>query len=443
MTNSEKRRKRKAARQEPSKPPAKQPKFKAHFVKMLAAELQLAILSYLPVNDIQKCRRVNQYMRDLIDDPPNQVICAEPCVVQGRAKFDEFIKTNIEYDVDAVDADGNPCAFLGALVSMTRSRGIAGDICFLHSDWPKAFAKHWLKQRHARAQSNVQLGCPDEYYPAVCIVVTKLHMLYMLRQGLSVQHPAFQRINLAEESIREDSALELVGVTREQCDAALLEKVAAGAFKGTRVHETCRSLHCQGDVFPYAFKLVGLVSRLDQACHTSIRLSARFSRLREALRSGRSYDDFCKEESAAAERQRQWEEASWTVVSRKARGGASKEAREHASNREAVQDNTIEAGGHTAEQAVTVQTPLPIMAAGSTGNTLSPPLRPRFPSKEEDEVGQKLLEVFELPKLAEDLPFAYYGRSRRMVHLLKEVLEGEKELTPLRKAAILDSIHIW
>ncbi|KAM3413476.1 hypothetical protein BST61_g11598 [Cercospora zeina] len=432
MTNSEKRRKRKAARHEPGKPPAKQPKFKAPFIKMLAVELQLAVLSYLSVKDIQKCRRINKYIRDLIDNPANQVICVEFHVVQGREKFDDFIKTHVEYDVNAVDANGIPCAFLDALVALTKSRGIARDICFSHSVWPKSFAKHWLERWYARAQSNMQLGRPDYNYLDVFSLITKLHMLHVMRQGLSVGYPFFRSIGMAEESIRRDRALELVGVTQGQCDAAFLQKVAAGAFEGTRLHEQDGYFDCLGCRSPYAIKLVGSVSQLGHIYHSPERRSERSKRLQEALRDGRSSQDFRDEESADAEKKRQREEASWATVSRNARGGASKAAREHAFVRDAVQDDTIEAGGRTAD--------------GSGGNTLSPPLPPGFPPvppKEEDEVGQKLLEMFQLPKLPEGRPFAYYGRPRRMVHLLKEVMQGEKALTPLRKAAILDSIQIW
>lgn len=123
MTNTEKRRKRKAARKEPGNPPFKQPKYRQPFIKKLAPELQLAVLLHLPVKQMQKCRAINRYMRDLIDNEKNQIICAQGSVARAHERFRKFFETHVDYDVDAVDEDGNPCGFLNALVAWTKLRG--------------------------------------------------------------------------------------------------------------------------------------------------------------------------------------------------------------------------------------------------------------------------------------------------------------------------------
>ncbi|GIZ46994.1 hypothetical protein CKM354_001009600 [Cercospora kikuchii] len=430
MTNSEKRRKRKAERQEPGRPPAKQIKFKEHFIKMLAPELQLDVLSYLSVTDIQKCRRVNRYMRDLIDNPANQVICAAPSIAQARKKFDEFIKSHIEYDVDAVDEAGNPCGFLNALVAYTKSHGICQSHCELHVLQLEDFAAHWIERWQPGPEVPQENRCS-----AVMSAAAGLHALHMLREGL--RHSQFGRIGVGKlEFILElHITHELFGVSREQCSSALFQKIAAGAFEGTRCHERGESLGCVGCRSPSKFKLAGVLSQLERSHYLSAKANEDVDEYIADMRNGARLHGHALATVRAALEERKREEASWTEVRRKEQPQFRNPWRSLAD----VQDSTDRVESYLAQPAM-VQGASISTHDGANGDDALPQ---DSPFNQGDEVGALLFELFELPKLPDNLEFAYYGRSRRLVSLMKEVMQGEKKLTPLRKAAILDSITIW
>ncbi|PPJ52718.1 hypothetical protein CBER1_10791 [Cercospora berteroae] len=442
MTNSEKRQKRKATRQEPGEPPAKQIKFKEHFINLLAPELQLAVLSFLPATDIQKCRRVNQYMRSLVNNPSNQVICTGPSITQARNKFDEFIKTHIEFDMDAVDADGNPCAFLHALVALTRLRGIAQDYCFEHTLWMMQFVEHWIKRRLMHTRSDLQHEVQIEQRWIVLGIASDLHTLHMKHKGLRFKDIGEETIDELEQFIQESTSLELLGVTSEQCDWALFQKVAAGAFEGTSYHtEDKTEVACMGCKPPYNFKLVGLVSQLGRGHWASEQEIQEWRPYAEGMRNGQSFEEVLQELDAMAEKERQREEDSWIMVQPKPRAGARNERHESANGCSDVESEAIGNGSRGLEQSAVAQAALSITYDDASDDALS--LLPDRPTQENDEIGPLLSDLFGLPQFPTEAPFAYYCRSRRLVGLSKEVLQGEKTLTPLRKAAILNSIHIW
>lgn len=406
---------------------------------MLAPELQLAVLSFLPVQDIQKCRRVNRYMRDLIDNPANQVICAAPTIAQAREKFDQFMKTHVEFDMDAVDADGNPCAFLDALVALTKLRGIAQDRCLSYTLWMMQFVEHWIKRRLMHTRSELQHDVQIEQRWIVLGIASDLHTLHMKQKGLRFKEIVEEPVDELEQSIEENTSLELLGVTSEQCDSAFFQKVAAGAFEGTSYHtEDNTEVACMGCKPPYNFKLVGLVSKLGQGHWVSEQEIQEWRPYAEGMRNGQSFDEVVEAMVEHAERERQREENSWTVV--QPRAGARNERHESADGCSDVESETIQAGTDALEQPHTAQTSLSITGDDASDDTLSLPDRP---VKENDEIGPLLSELFGLPQLPTDAPFAYYSRSRYQVSLLKEVMQGEKTLTPLREAGILSSIHIW
>ncbi|KXT09675.1 hypothetical protein AC579_9978 [Pseudocercospora musae] len=118
----------------------------------LPAEIQLAVLSWLPAKDIQKCRRINQYFQQLIDLIENQQLCVGPSISRSLDRLKQLTDKYCDYPLGTTAEDGTPTAFLDALVAFLRLRGIVIPSSdhknrkgvSLFSDRLSRFSRHWV-----------------------------------------------------------------------------------------------------------------------------------------------------------------------------------------------------------------------------------------------------------------------------------------------------------
>jgi hypothetical protein len=415
MAGGEKWRKRRAAKQAAaaaaaaaataaatatSAPPPR-PQTLPLLTSMLPAELQLAVLSHLPVAQIQRCRALSRHMRDLVDGAGNQAICAQGGLEHAQQKFAGFMATYVEYDVDAVDELHLPCAFFNTLVAYTKLRGIAEFFCIKYWRFMRDFAAHWLER--CLAADGAAADPTDSFGPStVSNIVWVVHRLHLHHQDDSPSSSSADDIADRGRDLQDKEALVLMRLAPDQLGAAILQKVADGAMEGVVLHREGAHNHCTEFECPYEFKLCGNLSKLG--------------------RKEPELDDegaaTAADASAADALAAQSEESTWSEVPKKrALRGT------HLTRLEARQ---------------------PDQRFSLSENQTSPETDDN--SEDDNSYGDVAFELrkkFGLPELPDGLPFAYYARSRRDATMIKAILESDKKLSMLERAGMLDRIFIW
>ena len=412
MAGGEKWRKRRAAKQAAAAA-RPQPRPRNMLISMLAPELQLAVLSHLPVKQIQKCRAVNRYLRDLIDSPENQTICAQPGLARAQKKFTQFRETLVEYDVDAVDELGVPSGFLNALVAYTKLRGIAEESCIAYYVCVSEFSQHWLQQcdkKDALLADNANSNRKND----VCLAARAIHLLHLHHRGVEI----LRRDQVAgwETTLQQEEYLKLMRMSADQVGAAILQKVADGALDGVSTHKEGNLVDCIAYESPHNFKLRGRLSKLGRQ-ELNIRISFGAETLDEIL------DEAEARENATDLLAEHEDEATWSKVptKRALRGHHLSDLEsqrpdkrfslvEEAENRFEMEDDEDYADGWVIRY---------------------------------DDIGNALKKKFGLERFPATLPFDYYVRSARVAAMIKGILRTDKKLSLLERAAMLDRILIW
>ena len=415
MAGGEKWRKRRAAKQAAAAA-RPQPRPRNMLISMLAPELQLAVLSHLPVKQIQKCRAVNRYLRDLIDSPENQTICAQPGLAQAQRRFTKFMETHVNYDVDAVDEFGVPCGFLDALTAYTKLRGIAEDYCYESVIFSHIFSDHWLLQCHKKGETQ-KPGHTSSDIAATRNVIDSIYGLHLHYKGVKKLSEA--RVAQKQATLGEGESLAIMRVPIKQLGPAILQKVLDGKLDDVPHHRQGDYVDCIAYESPYEFKLEGKLRKLgrqETRCHMVWG--------GEPLENETFPERLARIDAAHALAEQE-EEATWSKIPEKRalRGSHLSELETRrpdkrfslAEERPRVYD--WEFDDYDLNEAGEIH--------------------------EIDEVGPKLRTKLGLPELPASLPFGYYARTARTAIMVKDMLESDRKLSMLERAAMLNRIFIF
>ncbi|EME86162.1 uncharacterized protein MYCFIDRAFT_82096 [Pseudocercospora fijiensis CIRAD86] len=396
--------------------PAKASIKPSSFVERLAPELQLHILSCLPnVAEILKCRQVNSYMQRLIDLEENQAISSEVIISMKQRELERVVSLTSDYDIDAVDEDGNPCGFLNALVAFNKYRGLSRVFCFDYSMLHQMFAEHWwTKHPGSQGQDAESHGDAINSIFHAIVAIHSIHIMYHVNKN-------FKKgiLETWTQSLSSPETMSVMRLSSTEHVNFIVERVAAGIFSDSApFEEACEyAICCHYDAPKDWLQIKGSEKEM------SLKLAKRRASKRLEAANEESNED-ATAHARAADR----------VKSGQAKVNQS-------TNRFAIfeQDEEIEAeedeadpqhGAQDSEDEYSIEVLLSDDAW--------------FRQQEAKEwLTDQFGVIFGVPELPASLPFAYFAKTQWAYNSIADAAMGIKHLTPLEQAAVLEDVAIF
>lgn len=409
------------------------------FIKILSSieelppELKLQIMSDIPARDCQRLRGVCTTFRAVVDE--HEGVISQTSVILSLARLDHFIKTHIDYVAKTASGESG---FMKALTAFIELRGLVmPSLCFewlgileqFLCNWRRTLAvanrleKEVMAEQRQRTKERFSVQTEkltyenDSLQPAVFNLI-RLHFHYHVKEYAM---ESFTEIREEWMSITP----KFVGLESAPQMEQILDDIEKGAWAAAPLFPECPVVSCSVDAppSPYGIYPEFVMDFLN----------------RNELQDDSDMDDGRQEEVERNTHEREEQDAvmaddveGWNVA-----GPSRRDWKKTLSSpiepalRRHLHEHRKGFSGERKKSFDEFLDPLLCSDYGIDHNS-------RYPETLEMKF-QRLLGV---PGLTEGMPFRYFVKSARVYSMLVQALHGGV-LTPLKKAAIHEELHVY